>query len=106
MIGNLVKGNEADRNGLKAGGAGVLLASPIDGVVRNNRLGDFGTSDPVKTVGIYIGSNSPLTIVVKGNDIRNDDIGIFQAGPTVTTVRRGNDFRHVGQPFVAIPDFQ
>jgi parallel beta-helix repeat protein len=161
VIGNLVKDNEADRNGLANGGAGVLLATPTPGAVvkdntltensasgnghagvevhihvgqnatdqngnpaptpnadvsgnriigndlgRNNRLGDFGTDSPIKTVGVYIGSNSPLTIVVKGNDIHDDDIGIFQAGKQVTTVRPdANRFRHVGQPFVAITAF-
>src|SRR5206468_10445020 len=122
-----VKDNEADRNGLAAGGAGVLLATPTPGAKiknntltgnsatgnghagvevhihvgqnatdqsgnpaptpnadasgnrvvgnnlgRNNRLGDFGTD---QTVGIYVGSNSPLSIVLKDNTIHDDAIG-------------------------------
>jgi hypothetical protein len=69
---------------------------------RNNRLGDFGTD---QTVGIYVGSNSPLSIVLKDNDIHDDAIGIFQAGKQVNTVRSGNEFHDVGRPFVAIPTF-
>jgi hypothetical protein len=44
--------------------------------------------------------------VVQDNEIHDDDIGIFQAGKQVETVRPdANTFRHVGQPFVAIPAF-
>jgi parallel beta-helix repeat protein len=114
---NQLVGNSASGNGH----AGIEVhfhpdSAKVDGntivgnhVGRNNTLGDYGVgapkTTPLKTVGIYVGSNSRLTIVVRDNEIRNDDIGIFQAGPHVTTVRRGNDFRHVGKEFVAIPDF-
>ena len=96
------KGNPTPTPNADAGGNRIVG----NDLGRNNRLGDFGTDDPITTVGVYIGSNSPLSIVVKDNDIRDDDIGIFQAGKQVTTVRPdANTFRHVGQPFVAIPAF-
>jgi hypothetical protein len=68
----------------------------------NNRLGDFGDAD---TTGIYIGSNTPMSIVVKDNHISCDVIGIFKAGPHVRAVRSGNTFSHVRHPFVSISTF-
>jgi parallel beta-helix repeat protein len=135
VIGNLVKDNEADRNGLAGGGAGVLLATPIPtGKVQNNRLvdnsvtgnghsgiqvhfhvpsatvdgnsiignsigrnnvkGDATAGDP-DTTGILIGSNSPLSILVRGNSISHDGVGIFVAGPNVSLHSQGNSFRDV-----------
>lgn len=143
VIGNWVQGNTATRNGRQAGGAGILLATPIpNGVVKdntltgnalyanghsgvevhihnngpdvsgnqilgntvgtNNRLGDFGDAD---TTGIYIGSNTPMSIVVKDNHISKDVNGIFAAGPNVQVVRSGNTFWRVGHDFVSINTF-
>jgi parallel beta-helix repeat protein len=142
IIGNLVKNNTANGNGLPAGGAGVLLAEPSPGgVVRNNSFvgnsasgnghsgfelhihvsdahvsgnsvtgnnfgtnnsgGDYGDPD---TTGIYLGSASPMSIVVKNNHVHDDTNGIFQAGP-VTTLRSGNTFTDVTHPFVSTPTY-
>jgi len=68
----------------------------------NNRLGDFGDAD---TTGIYIGSNTPMSIVVKDNHISKDVNGIFAAGPNVQVVRSGNTFWRVGHDFVSINTF-
>jgi nitrous oxidase accessory protein NosD len=65
----------------------------------NNGGTDFG--DPDYT-GIYLGSASPMSIVVKNNHVHDDINGIFQAGP-VTTVRSGNTFTGVVHPFVSTP---
>jgi nitrous oxidase accessory protein NosD len=138
VIDNVVLDNRADRNGLPAGGAGVLLATPVpNGQVRLNKLvgnsvngnghsgiqvhfhaptatvdgnsivdnrigqnnvrGDVTAADP-DTTGILIGSNSPLNIVVRGNSISHDVVGIFVAGPTVTLRAQGNTFRDVQIP--------
>lgn len=145
VIRNVVLGNRADRNGLAAGGAGVLLATPVpNGQVRSNQLignsvdgnghsgievhfhvptatvdgnsivanrigrndvlGDDSAGDP-DTTGILIGSNSPLNILVTGNSISHDVVGIFQAGPNVTVRAQGNVFRDVQTPIKVSPVF-
>lgn len=67
----------------------------------NNGGGDYG--DPDYT-GIYLGSASPMSIVVRNNHVHDDINGIFQAGP-ITTVRSGNTFTHVQHPFVSTPTY-
>jgi parallel beta-helix repeat protein len=67
----------------------------------NNSGGDYGDPD---TTGIYLGSASPMSIVVKNNHIHDDVNGIFQAGP-VTTVRSGNTFTNVTHTFVSTPTY-
>ena len=57
------------------------------------------------TTGIYIGSNTPMSIVVKNNHIAWNVIGIFKAGPHVTVVRSGNTYSHVQHRFVSIGSF-
>lgn len=151
VIGNLVQNNTANGNGLPAGGAGILLATPAPGgIVRGNSLvgnsasgnghsgievhihvgqganpptgnadasgnsivgNTIGTNnsggdyDDPNTTGIYLGSNSPMSIVVKNNHISHDVNGIFKAGPHVTAVRSGNTFTAVAHPFVVDPTF-
>jgi nitrous oxidase accessory protein NosD len=142
VIDNLVKNNVANRNGLPAGGAGVLLATPTPGgiLVGNQFVGnkasgnghsgfelhvhvpdahisgntvvgnDFGTNnsggdfDDPDTTGIYLGSASPMSIVVKDNHVHDDVNGIFQAGP-ITSHRSGNTFTNVAHPFVSQPAY-
>lgn len=142
VIHNLVKNNVANGNGLPAGGAGVLLATPTPGGILkdnafvgnkasgnghsgfelhvhpsdavvtgnsvvgndfgiNNGGGDYGDSD---YTGIYLGSASPMSIVVKDNHVHDDINGIFQAGP-IHSVRSGNTFTHVVHPFVSTPTY-
>lgn len=68
----------------------------------NNTGGDY---DDPHTTGIYLGSNSPMSIVVKNNHISHDVNGIFKAGPNVTAVRSGNTFTAVTHPYVVDPTF-
>jgi nitrous oxidase accessory protein NosD len=105
--GNTLVGNHVSRNGH----SGIEVHMHIPGlsangnriignyVGTNNTLGDFGDTH---TTGIYLGSNSPMSIVVKDNHISCDVIGIFKAGPHVRAVRSGNTFSHVRHPFVSI----
>lgn len=145
VIDNVVQDNRASRNGLAAGGAGVLLATPVpNGQVRlnqlvgnavdgnghsgievhfhapsatvdgnsivdnqigqNNVLGDDSAGDP-DTTGILVGSNSPLNIIVRGNSISHDAVGIFQAGPAIILRAQGNVFRDVQTPITTSPVF-
>jgi parallel beta-helix repeat protein len=141
-IGNLIKNNVANGNGLPAGGAGILLAEPTSGGILkdntfvgnsasgnghsgfelhvhvpdahvsgnsvvgnnfgiNNGGGDDG--DPDYT-GIYLGSATPMSIVVKNNHVHDDINGIFQAGQ-VNAIRSGNTFTGVLHPFVCVPTY-
>jgi hypothetical protein len=142
VINNLVKGNVANGNGLPAGGAGVLLATPTPGgILKNNQFignsadgnghsgfelhvhpnnvvvtgntvigNDFGTNnsggdygDP-ETTGIYLGSASHMSIVVKNNHVHDDVNGVFRAGP-ITVVRSGNTFTNVDVPWTFTPTY-
>jgi parallel beta-helix repeat protein len=106
---NAFVGNKASGNGHSGF---ELHVHPSDAVVTgnsvvgndfgiNNAGGDYG--DPDYT-GIYLGSASPMTIVVKNNHVHDDINGIFQAGP-INSIRSGNTFTGVVHPFVSIPTY-
>jgi hypothetical protein len=102
-----------DNNIAGSGLAGVTVHSHFAGqnfagnsvtgnnIGMSNLLGDF--ADP-STTGIYVGSVSPLKIVVAANLIHNNDIGIFAAGP-VAILRTGNIFLRVPTRLASTPVF-
>jgi len=57
-----------------------------------------------QTTGIYLGSFSPQTITVTGNQIHDDSYGIFVSGP-VTVTGKHNKFHHVTQKIGTFPTF-
>jgi nitrous oxidase accessory protein NosD len=109
LRGNLIAGNRASGNGhagfeLHAHQTGDdISGNRVVGNVfgRNNLLGD---ADDPATTGVYLGSQSPLTITVSGNRIADDRIGIFAAGP-VELIAHGNRFSHVAHPVVTQPTY-
>jgi nitrous oxidase accessory protein NosD len=110
VTGNTLIGNRMAGNGHSGVEVHIHNAGPDasgnsiigNDVGTNNLLGDFGDTH---TTGIYIGSNTPMSIVVKNNHISHDVVGIFKAGPHVTVVRSGNTFSNVQHPFVSISTF-
>jgi parallel beta-helix repeat protein len=104
---NTVIGNTISGNGL----GGVTLHSHIAGqyfagnriignnIGTNNLLGDYGDT---ATTGVYLGSVSPLSVVVTGNAIHGNQYGIFAAGP-VTVVGKFSNCFNVAVPFGSTP---
>lgn len=93
---NVVSGNRFVGNGH----GGVTVHSHAPGgnyngnVITGNLIGTNNTHTDykdLKTTGVYIGSVSPLSIIVTNNLIRDNAIGIFTAGPV--TARGVNAFK-------------
>ncbi len=99
---NRVADNDMSLNGL----AGVTVHSHMGGqnfsgnviagndIGTNNTGGDFGDTS---TTGVYLGSVSPLTITVVNNEIHDNAIGIFSAGPVTVKGTNTNTFNGVTQ---------
>lgn len=104
---NVVSDNTADNNGL----AGVTLHSHapgqdlngnkiVDNRLRNDGLTPDSSFNETGTVGILVGSASPLTgTVIAGNRISDSHFGIWTVNvPKIH--RAANRFRHVAIPLV------
>ncbi len=98
VSGNLISGNTFDGNGH----GGVVVHAHVPGnnfsgnVISNNRVktNNLRTDEnDLKTTGIYIGSASPMSISVTGNNIGPDYYGIFTSGSV--TVSGSNSFNSV-----------
>ncbi|HVX19679.1 MAG TPA: right-handed parallel beta-helix repeat-containing protein [Acidimicrobiales bacterium] len=108
VYGNTVAGNTFDGNGH----AGIALHGHAPGmnfsgnVLSGNSIGtnnlrqDF--MDP-ETTGIYLGDASPLSIVVSGNKIHDNEYGIFTAGQV--TLIGSNTFTNVSQQRGSTPSY-
>lgn len=106
VYGNAISGNTFDGNGH----AGVALHGHAPGMnfsgnsITGNSIGTNNlrqdAHDPF-TTGIYLGSASPLSIVVSGNLIHDDHYGVFTAGSI--NVIGSNVFTNVTVPKGSTP---
>ena len=112
----IVKGNLITHNRFAGNGhAGVVVHAHApgadfgDNVISFNLIGTNNVrtdENDLQTTGIYLGSNSPQTITVKGNVIHDDYYGIFASGPvTVTVTGRHNQFHKVTTKVGTFPTF-
>jgi parallel beta-helix repeat protein len=109
VTGNTVTRNRFSGNG--HGGGVVHAHAPGDDlsgtVITRNVIGTNNVrtdENDLQTTGIYLGSLSPQTITVNGNQIHDDYYGIFTSGP-VTVVQKHNQFHHVTQKIGTFPTF-
>ena len=109
VTGNLITENKFSGNGH----AGVVVHAHVPGadfsgnVISKNLIGTNNVrtdENDTQTTGIYLGSASPQTIKVTGNQIHDDYYGIFVSGP-VTVVSRHNTFHNVTQKTGSFPTF-
>jgi parallel beta-helix repeat protein len=109
VTGNLITHNRFAGNGH----AGVVVHAHVPGsdfsgnVISGNVIGTNNLrtdENDLQTTGIYLGSASPMTITVSGNQIHDDYYGIFTSGP-VTLTGKHNHFHHVTQKFGTFPTF-
>lgn len=107
--GNLITHNKFSGNGH----AGVVVHAHAPGadfsgnVISFNLIGTNNVrtdENDLQTTGIYLGSLSPQTIVVKGNEIHDDYYGIFTSGP-VTLTAKNNQLQHVTTKIGTFPTF-
>jgi hypothetical protein len=112
---NLISGNTIYGNGL----SGVTVHSHVPGqnlngnvvtynvIGTNNLRGATQEPDDPQTTGVFIGSQSPLSITVSGNTISNDYYGIFTAGSSVTVMgATSNTFNNVTIPISSSATFE
>lgn len=109
VTGNLIMHNRFAGNGH----AGVVVHAHVPGsdfsgnVISSNLIGTNNLrtdENDLQTTGIYLGSASPMTIKVSGNQIHDDYYGIFTSGP-VTLTGKHNRFHHVTQQLGTFPTF-
>jgi len=110
----VVTGNTVTRNRFSGNGhGGVVVHAHAPGddlsgtVISRNSIGENNVrtdENDLQTTGIYLGSLSPQTITVSGNQIHDDYYGIFASGP-VTVVQKHNRFHHVRQTLGTFPTF-
>jgi nitrous oxidase accessory protein NosD len=109
VTGNVILLNKFSGNGH----AGVVVHAHAPGadfsgnVISKNLIGTNNVrtdENDTQTTGIYLGSLTPQTITVTGNQIHDDYYGIFTAGP-VTVTSRHNSFHHVTQKLGTFPTF-
>jgi parallel beta-helix repeat protein len=110
----IVKGNLITHNKFSGNGhAGVVVHAHAPGadfsgnVISFNLIGTNNVrtdENDLQTTGIYLGSLSPQTIVVKGNEIHDDYYGIFTSGP-VTLTAKNNQLQHVTTKIGTFPTF-
>jgi hypothetical protein len=80
-----------------------LLLREFNNIGTNNvQLAEPG--DP-STTGVYIDSAAPMSILIAGNYIHDDVVGIFTGGDVTTTERR-NVCRNVGEQSVLVPAYE
>jgi parallel beta-helix repeat protein len=112
--GGLVTGNLITHNRFSGNGhAGVVVHAHVPGsdfsgnVISHNVIGTNNLrtdENDLQTTGIYLGSASPQTITVSGNQIHDDYYGIFTSGP-VMPAGKHNHFHHVTQKIGTFPTF-
>ncbi|HEX5174866.1 MAG TPA: right-handed parallel beta-helix repeat-containing protein [Gaiellaceae bacterium] len=110
----IVKGNLITHNKFSGNGhAGVVVHAHAPGADFSGNVISFnviGTNNvrtdenDLQTTGIYLGSLSPQTITVKGNQIHDDYYGIFTSGPVTLTAKQ-NLFHHVTTKVGTFPTF-
>jgi nitrous oxidase accessory protein NosD len=108
--GNRIVGNKASDNGH----AGIEILVPFDNAdVSGNAIAvnNIGTNNVQRaepgdafTTGVYVDSAAPMSILIAGNCIHDDEVGIFTAGD-VTTTERHNVYRNVAQQSVHVAAF-
>lgn len=111
--GGIVRNNHIIANRFSGNGhGGVVVHAHVPGgdfsgnVVSRNRIGTNNLrtdSSDMETTGIYVGSASPMSIVVSGNVIGPDHYGIFTAGDV--TVVGHNRFHHATVPSDGVPTY-
>lgn len=102
---NKIEGNRMVQNG--HGGFAMHVHAPgpnfSGNVIRDNVIGknnlrtDAGDK---RTTGIYLGDVLKLTITISDNIIKNDQVGVFAAGPITVKGLHSNEFRHVKHQLV------
>ena len=101
VTGNLITQNKFSGNGH----AGVVIHAHAPGddfsgtVISRNLIGTNNVrqdENDTQTTGIYLGSLSPQTVTVTGNQIHDDYYGIFMSGPVQVTNKK-NKFHNVTQ---------
>lgn len=110
----VVTGNTITLNKFSGNGhAGVVVHAHAPGadfsgtVISKNLIGTNNLrtdENDLKTTGIYLGSLSPQTFTVTGNQIHDDYYGIFVSGP-VTVTSKHNTFHHVTEKTGTFPTF-
>lgn len=110
----IVKGNLITNNTFAGNGhAGVVVHAHAPGADFGGNMITFnviGTNNvrtdenDLQTTGIYLGSLSPQTITVKGNQIHDDYYGIFTSGP-VTLTATHNRYHNVTTKVGTFPTF-
>lgn len=110
----IVTGNTILRNHFSGNGhAGVVIHAHAPGddfsgtVISRNLIGTNNVrtdENDLKTTGIYLGSLSPQTINVSGNQIHDDYYGVFTSGP-VTVTGQHNRFHDVTAKLGTFPTF-
>jgi nitrous oxidase accessory protein NosD len=109
VTGNVILLNKFSGNGH----AGVVVHAHAPGAnfsgnaISRNLIGTNNVrtdESDTQTTGIYLGSLSPQTITVTGNQIHDDYYGIFTSGP-VTVTSKHNRFHHVTQKLGTFPTF-
>ena len=109
VTGNLITENKFSGNGH----AGVVIHAHAPGdnfsgnVISKNLIGTNNVrtdENDTQTTGIYLGSLTPQTITLSGNQIHDDYYGIFTSGP-VTVTGKKNKFHHVTQKTGTFPTF-
>ena len=109
VTGNLITQNKFSGNGH----AGVVIHAHAPGddfsgnVISKNLIGTNNVrtdENDTQTTGIYLGSLTPQTVTVSGNQIHDDYYGIFTSGP-VTVTGKKNTFHHVTQKTGTFPTF-
>jgi parallel beta-helix repeat protein len=112
--GGVVTGNTITLNVFNGNGhAGVVVHAHAPGadfsgnVISKNLIGTNNVrtdENDLQTTGIYLGSLTPQTITVTGNQIHDDYYGIFLSGP-VTLAGGHNHFHQVTQAVGTFPTF-
>jgi nitrous oxidase accessory protein NosD len=112
--GGIVKNNTITQNEFHGNGhGGVVVHAHAPGSdfsgnsVTYNRIGRNNVrtdENDLKTTGVYLGSNSAMSITVENNTIGPDHYGIFASGP-VTITGAGNTFQNVDTELGTAPNF-
>jgi parallel beta-helix repeat protein len=112
--GGVVTGNTITLNVFNGNGhAGVVVHAHAPGadfsgnVISKNLIGTNNVrtdENDLQTTGIYLGSLTPQTFTVTGNQIHDDYYGIFLSGP-VTLAGGHNHFHKVTQELGTFPTF-
>jgi parallel beta-helix repeat protein len=109
MKDNLIVGNEAKGNA--HAGFELHIHAPGNTITGNRVVSNrFGTNNTLSdwqdtsTTGVFLGSNSPMSITVSHNTITGNVYGFYKAGP-VDLHAEDNTFHGVRQKILSRPDY-